>query len=127
MTANATTAHTAQRRSILLAAGAMALGSITALTQAQTQPRVIDIVAKRFAFVPNEIHVKKGETVLLQFTAPDVAMGFALADFKAQVDIVPGQVASLLLTPDKLGSFPFLCDVFCGSGHEEMDGTLVVT
>jgi cytochrome c oxidase subunit 2 len=28
--------------------------------------------------------------------------------------------------PDKSGKFTFLCDVFCGEGHEEMSGTLTV-
>jgi heme/copper-type cytochrome/quinol oxidase subunit 2 len=31
------------------------------------------------------------------------------------------------LTPDKEGTYPFHCDVFCGDGHEDMTGTLVVT
>jgi cytochrome c oxidase subunit II len=35
-------------------------------------------------------------------------------------------VATVRLTLDKAGSFVFLCDVFCGSGHEDMSGTLVV-
>jgi len=30
------------------------------------------------------------------------------------------------ITPDKPGTFVFFCDVFCGDGHEEMAGTLVV-
>lgn len=30
-------------------------------------------------------------------------------------------------TPDKSGEFPFHCDVFCGSGHESMTGTVIVT
>ena len=29
--------------------------------------------------------------------------------------------------PDKTGKFTFSCDVFCGDGHEEMTGTIVVT
>jgi cytochrome c oxidase subunit 2 len=33
----------------------------------------------------------------------------------------------LQLTPDKSGTFTFLCDVFCGTGHEEMSGTLIVS
>ncbi|HEX7436841.1 MAG TPA: cytochrome c oxidase subunit II, partial [Caldimonas sp.] len=41
-------------------------------------------------------------------------------------DIMPGKTATLRLTPDKTGSFIFLCDVFCGTGHEDMNGTLVV-
>jgi cytochrome c oxidase subunit 2 len=42
------------------------------------------------------------------------------------VDIVPGKVATLRVTADKAGSFVFLCDIFCGTGHEEMSGTLIV-
>jgi len=26
-----------------------------------------------------------------------------------------------------MGDFPFHCDVFCGSGHEQMEGTIKVT
>jgi cytochrome c oxidase subunit 2 len=115
------------KRMMLGAAGALALSSVAALALAQPKTRVIKIVAKKFVFVPNEIHLKKGETVTLQFTAPEVPMGFNLADFKLRTDIMPGQVATLQFTPDKTGSFTFLCDVFCGSGHEDMNGTLIVT
>ncbi len=72
------------------------------------------------------IHVKQGETLTLRFTAPEVPMGFNLADFKLRADIMPGKVTSLELTPDKAGTFTFLRDVFCGSGHEEMSETLIV-
>lgn len=118
-----------KRRAMLLAAGALWVGSAPALSSlaAAAKPRVIDIVAKKFVFVPGEIRVEQGETVTLRFTAPEVPMGFNLADFGLRTDIVPGQVASLELTPTKAGSFTFLCDVFCGSGHEDMSGTLVVS
>ena len=118
------------RRALMSAAGALALSSLAVLAPAkakQPKARVIKVVAKKFEFVPGEIHVKQGETVTLQFTAPEVPMGFNLADFNLRTDIVPGKVATLQLTPDKTGSFTFLCDVFCGSGHEDMNGTLVVT
>ena len=108
-------------------AGALALGSAAVLALAQTEPRVVRIVAKKFEFVPEKIEVRRGEAVSLQFTAPEVAMGFFLPDFKLRVDIVPGQVSTLLLTPDKTGIFMFTCDVFCGSGHEDMGGALIVT
>ena len=77
--------------------------------------------------MPSEIRVKAGETVTLQFTAPEVPMGFSLPDMAVRADIFPGKVTTLNLTPDKAGSFAFLCDVFCGSGHEEMSGTLIVS
>jgi len=115
------------RRKLLGAAAALALVPAALFAATQARPRVIRIVAKKFEFVPGEIHVKKGEAVTLQFTAPEVPMGFNLADFGVRTDIVPGKVATLQLTPDKAGTFTFLCDIFCGSGHEDMNGTLVVS
>ena len=125
------------RRTLMNAAGALALSSVAALALAKSnqksnpkpnpKERVIKVIAKKFVFVPNEIRVKQGETVLLQFTAPEVPMGFSLPDFSVRADIMPGKVATLRLTPDKSGSFDFLCDVFCGSGHEEMNGKLIVS
>jgi len=32
----------------------------------------------------------------------------------------------LRFTPDKVGTFTFLCDIFCGDGHEGMSGTMKV-
>ena len=112
------------------AVGALALGTVAARAGiAATEPktRLIQIVVKKFEFVPAEIHVRRGETVTLQFTAPEVPMGFNLADFHLRTDIVPGKRAELQLTADKTGRFGFICDVFCGSGHEDMGGTLIVT
>lgn len=115
------------RRTLMSAAGALALGSLAAFAWAAPKPRVIKVVAKKFVYVPNEIRVKQGETVMLQFAAPEVPMGFSLPDFGMRADIVPGKVATLQLTPDKTGTFTFLCDVFCGTGHEDMTGTLIVS
>ena len=58
--------------------------------------------------------------------APEVAMGFNLADFKLRADSAPGRVATLRRTPDKAGRFVFLCAVFCSSGHQDMSGMLIV-
>jgi cytochrome c oxidase subunit II len=118
---------TQRRRAMLGAAGALALSSVAALALAAPKPRVIRIVAKKFVYVPNEIHVKQGETVVLQLSAPEVPMGFSLPDFAMRADVVPGKPASVQLTADRAGSFTFLCDVFCGTGHEDMSGMLVVS
>jgi len=65
--------------------------------------------------------------VVLELTAEDIFMGMNIPDFGVRSDIVPGKTMQLALTPDKAGTFTFLCDVFCGDGHEGMSGTLVVT
>ena len=111
-----------ERRALLGAAASFLLaGGVKA-----GEPRVVDVVAKKFQFVPAEIHVRKGESVVLRFTAPEVPMGVNFADFARRIDVIPGQAASLPLTPTQAGSFTFVCDVFCGSGHEDMSGVLVV-
>jgi cytochrome c oxidase subunit 2 len=117
-----------QRRQFLLNAVVAGMGTVAVLAVAQ-QPaeRIIKVTSKQFAFTPNRIELKKNEPVVLELTALDVPMGFNAPDFHVRADMVPGTVSRIRLTPDKTGEFTFLCDVFCGSGHEDMNGTIVVT
>lgn len=48
------------------------------------------------------------------------------ADRTSRADILPGNVAKIRVVPDKAGTFTFLCDIFCGAGHETMNGTITV-
>jgi cytochrome c oxidase subunit 2 len=113
------------RRRILCAAAGSALGIIWH-ARAQGE-RVIAVTARKFVFVPNEIAIGLGESVVIELSAPEVTMGFNAPDFGIRQDIVPGIVTRVRLAPTKAGRFQFNCDVFCGSGHEDMDGVIVVT
>ena len=107
--------------------GGLLLGAATIGVRAAAPPeQVIKILARRFTYTPNKLSLKKGVPVVLELTTADVLMGFSAPDFDVRADIVPGQVARLRLVPDKVGTFTFLCDVFCGSGHETMNGTITV-
>ncbi|MEX8520084.1 MAG: cupredoxin domain-containing protein [Leptothrix sp. (in: b-proteobacteria)] len=88
--------------------------------------RHIAIVARKFVFLPNQITLKLGEPVVLEFTAPEVVMGFFAPDLQLRAVIVPGEVAQLPFVPQRAGQFDFLCDIFCGDGHEGMNGTITV-
>lgn len=88
---------------------------------------VVKLTAKRFAFEPSSITVKKGEPVVIEITSSDVPHGFALPDFNVQTEVSPGKTSPVSFTPDKAGDFTFACNIFCGSGHEEMSGTIKVT
>ena len=110
-------------------AAALGLGSVGAFVAAQAaQPKekVVKITAKRFTFTPENITLKKGVPVVFELRTADVFMGFNLPDFNVRADIVPEKVVRLRLVPDKTGTFIFLCDVFCGEGHEKMSGQLTV-
>jgi cytochrome c oxidase subunit II len=114
------------RRAWLGAGALLLLAPLTRWSVGQAQPRTIRITAHKFEYDPKEITLKKGEPVILEFTSNDVTMGFNSDDFKVRTDIVPGKITQLALTPDRAGEFVFFCDVFCGSGHEEMEGKLHV-
>jgi cytochrome c oxidase subunit II len=88
--------------------------------------RVIPIKAHKFTYEPDEIVLKLNEPAILEFTTADVVMGFNAPDFKVRATIIPGQTARVRIVPDKTGTFVFHCDVFCGDGHEDMDGTIRV-
>jgi len=115
------------QRRLFLAGFAATLLAAASRAATEAGPRRIPVVARKFVFIPAQIALRKGEAVTLELTSPEVVMGFNAPDFKVRADIVPGQVARVTFTPDKVGTFPFLCDIFCGDGHEDMSGTLVVT
>jgi len=114
-------------RTIALACAAPAcIGTHPSARSAQSADKVIPIRAKRFTYSPARITVKKNLPVIFELTSEDVMMGFNVPDFNVRSDIVPGKTTRLRLVPDKTGEFVFLCDVFCGSGHEDMNGKLIV-
>ena len=88
--------------------------------------QLIHISASTFEFKPAEITVKKGVPVTLELASRDRHHGFKLPEFHLRADIKPGVVENLRFVPDKVGTFTFFCDVFCGDGHEDMSGTLKV-
>ena len=93
---------------------------------AASSEQVVKITARKFAFMPHEVTLKKGVPVILELTTEDVFMGFNAPDLGARADIVPGKTMRVRVVPDKAGKVVFLCDVFCGSGHEEMSGLITV-
>ena len=56
----------------------------------------------------------------------DVLHNFYVPEFRAKMDLVPGQVSYFWLTPTRTGTFEILCAELCGVGHPHMRGTVVV-
>lgn len=101
-------------------------GAYVAAQPAAPDEPVIKISSKKFTFTPREVTLKKGVPVILEFTAEDVFMGFNAPDLGVRADIVPGKTTRVRVVPTKVGKIEYLCDVFCGSGHEEMSGLITV-
>jgi len=113
---------------VALLASALLSGLIV-YTRANAVPleRVIHITGRNFAFNPDSITLKKGEPVVFEISSGDRKHGFGLRAFGVRSYVLPGKVNRIRFTPEKTGKFSFSCDVFCGDGHEEMTGTVVVT
>jgi len=105
------------------------LSGLVVYTRANAVPaeRVIHITAKKFDFSPDSITLKKGEPVVFEISSADREHGFNLRAFGVRTNVSPGKVTRVRFKPDKTGKFTFSCDVFCGDGHEEMTGTVIVT
>ena len=101
------------------------LASAAARPQGSAE-RVIQITAKKFDFAPASIELKVGVPVVLELRSLDRKHGFAAPDLKVETQIEPGEVTRVRIVPDKAGTFEFHCHVFCGGGHEEMTGQIVV-
>ncbi len=80
------------------------------------------------SWYPKEIRVPLGEEVkILIRNIETVTHGFAIPDFNvAAGEIKAGEVAVVKFTPDKRGTFPFMCTVWCSERHLEMKGEIIV-
>jgi len=74
----------------------------------------------------SEIRVKQGENVTIKLTSIDVYHTFNLSAYGIYEDVYPGKITTINFIADKAGEFEFNCGVFCGVGHAEMVGKLIV-
>ncbi|MSQ51991.1 MAG: c-type cytochrome [Betaproteobacteria bacterium] len=73
-----------------------------------------------------ELHLPLDKPVKLLLRSIDVLHNFAVPQFRAKMDLVPGMVTYIWLTPTRTGKFDLLCNELCGVGHFVMRGSVVV-
>jgi cytochrome c oxidase subunit 2 len=112
---------------LVLSVGIMTMAMFSAgAIQAQDAPRRVEISAKRFAFDPAEITLKKGQPVVLVVKSGDVSHGLRFRELNLELKVPKAGTAELHFTPEKVGDFVGHCAVFCGAGHGRMALTLHV-
>src|SRR5215831_16714585 len=89
------------------------LGATVQAADISQEPRVIEVTAKRFEFVPSTITLKKGETVKLVVKSEDVTHGLFLRPLNIDTDLTPGEKQEITLTPQTAGTFNAICHHFC--------------
>jgi cytochrome c oxidase subunit II len=97
---------------------------------ATPEPKVFEVVARRFSFEPPSIDVVEGDRVRLLVRSADGPHGVEIKAFKVKKAVPrakPGDSPiTIEFTATTAGEFPILCSEYCGGGHKEMTGTLVV-
>ena len=84
------------------------------------------ITAKQFDFEPDTIRVNKGDLVKISIESVDVEHGIRISEFNVNKNLKPGETVDIEFVADKIGEFDFFCNVYCGDGHREMKGRLIV-
>jgi cytochrome c oxidase subunit 2 len=94
---------------------------------AASAPRTIEVVAKRFGFEPARIEVTEGERVRLVVKSADGVHGVEIKKFKVNKKIPRGgDPVTIDFVASAAGEFPIACSEYCGDGHDDMKGMLVV-
>jgi len=105
----------------------LTLGGSALLAAPPTEPRIIEVTARRFAFEPSEIEVAVGEPVRLMVRSADGIHGIEIKKVKVQKTIPRGGDPIMInFTAKEAGRFPILCSEYCGDEHDNMRGMLVV-
>ena len=111
---------------LVLMATALATGLSCQIARADAAPQRIEVTAKRFAFEPGQITLKKGQPVVLVLKSADVPHGIRFRDLNVEVKVGAHGTSEVHFTPEKTGDFVGHCSVFCGSGHGQMILTIRV-
>lgn len=105
---------------------ALAISPIAPQLRAQSMPMRVEIGAKKFAFSPAAITLRKGVPVTLVLKSQDVAHGLRIRDLDVNVKAKAGQIAEVTFTPARTGTFIGECSIFCGEEHGSMTIKVVV-
>lgn len=73
-----------------------------------------------------ELHLPVDQPVRFWLRSKDVLHNFTVAQFRVKMDLVPGMVTHMWLTPTRTGRFEVLCEELCGIAHHTMRGAVVV-
>jgi cytochrome c oxidase subunit 2 len=112
--------------SITMITALMFIFSAGTICAADQKEIVIKITAKKFEYSPNSIKIKKGIPVILELTSLDIRHGFNCPKLGVRTNIEPGKVNRVRILAQKAGVYEFHCDIFCGDGHEDMYGKIIV-
>ncbi|MBW8351883.1 cupredoxin domain-containing protein [Bacillus sp. IITD106] len=97
-------------------------GSSDSSAKGNGEVKEFTIDATNFEFDLKEIKVNKGDTVKITLKNSE---GNHAVKFEGYNKEVQGD-KTISFVADKAGEFKYECSIFCGAGHSDMVGTLIV-
>jgi cytochrome c oxidase subunit 2 len=73
-----------------------------------------------------ELHLPIGKPIKVLLRSKDVLHNFTVTQFRVKMDVVPGMITYLWLTPTVIGEYELMCEELCGLAHFAMRGRVVV-
>ncbi|WP_309676693.1 c-type cytochrome, partial [Pseudomonas sp.] len=74
----------------------------------------------------NEVHLPLDQPVKVLLRSKDVLHNFYIPQIRSKMDMVPGMVSYFWFTPTVIGKYEVLCAEYCGLGHYNMRGHMIV-
>ena len=96
------------------------------ITQIDDSTYQVFAVAKMWAFEPAEIFIPVGSEVDFFITSKDVVHGFNIPLKNVNMMAIYGAVTKTTVTFDKPGVYDIICHEYCGVGHQNMHGKVIV-
>lgn len=84
------------------------------------------VIGRTWSFTPGEIRVPAGARVRFRLTSADVVHGFHVEGTRVNVMLLPGQITELTYTFKEPGEHLMICHEYCGVGHHNMFGRVIV-
>jgi cytochrome c oxidase subunit II len=96
--------------------------------EAVRPPQEIKVVARKYAFSPSRIEVQENDVVKVTLEAADIPHSFTIEDdnYRIAKRATPGHPVVFEFRADKVGTFPFFCNLTTDPNCRNMRGELVV-
>ncbi len=74
----------------------------------------------------NDVYIPKDRDIRFIMTSEDVLHSFYIPNFRMKNDAVPGMYSYIAVKPTLAGVHPIYCAEYCGTGHSDMLGRVIV-
>ena len=86
----------------------------------------VRMVAARYSFYPQMVEVPADTDVTFRITSPDIVHGVHVPFTNMSTMVVPGYISEVTTRFNREGESQFLCNEYCGLGHDYMWSKLKV-